>query len=460
MSTYLRLCHMLFLIAWVIAFGGGVVRAADASSGLAPGDATGVTPDKAIDGTRGTGDLVGPNSISRKPYRVVMVLWRGKTAAEQGFEEYLARRKVPVELTVLDCETDKSRLPGFIEQIRTMRPDLVYTFGTTVTVAIAGTIAERDPARHITDIPIVFGLVATPVESGLIAAMGPSGTNLTGVCHLAPIEAQLQMIRSMVTLRRLGVVYNPAEDNAVQQVELLARLSEKSMTPENDADEPGFELVRQPVDLDEAGAPYADRITAAVERFRQAPVDMVFIPSDSFLLSHDVELTEAINALGVPSCAAVEKYVRHGDALMGLVSNYRSVGRFLGHKAAEILVRKRAPGLIPVEPLRQFTLLFNMRIAHRLRCYPSLKQLGFAEVIKVDEPQPDTKPNESSGLPVTTETGAMADLTGAGGNHESNMGDVSLVVLTEGGRASPSQEHPAGVVPSVRRTDHMAGTNP
>ena len=75
--------------------------------------------------------------------------------------------------------------------------------------------------------------------------------------------------------------------------------------------------------------------------------------------------------------------MRSGAALTGLVSRYYSVGQLAGAKAVEILVGGKSPATIPVERLKRFSLLVNMRVAHSLRLYPPIDMLNYAEVIAI-----------------------------------------------------------------------------
>lgn len=45
----------------------------------------------------------------------------------------------------------------------------------------------------------------------------------------------------------------------------------------------------------------------------------------------------------------------------------------------------KPPGRIPVETLKRFSLLVNMRVAHSLRMYPPIDMLNYAEVIAVGD---------------------------------------------------------------------------
>ena len=77
--------------------------------------------------------------------------------------------------------------------------------------------------------------------------------------------------------------------------------------------------------------------------------------------------------------------MRSGGALLGLISRNYSVGQLAGAKAVEILVGGKPAGALPVETLKRFALLVNMRIAHSLGMYPPIDMLNYAEVIAVGD---------------------------------------------------------------------------
>src|SRR5258705_6476521 len=96
--------------------------------------------------------------LSSRPYRIYAITFRGMTDVEKGFQDYFNARRIPVQITFRDLNRDASRMPGFIEEIRRTKPDLIYTWGTSVTLGVAGAWDSVDPQQNITDIPVVFTL--------------------------------------------------------------------------------------------------------------------------------------------------------------------------------------------------------------------------------------------------------------------------------------------------------------
>jgi putative ABC transport system substrate-binding protein len=83
------------------------------------------------------------DAVAQRPYRIYAITFRGMTDVERGFQEYFAARRIPVQITFRDLNRDPSRMPGFIEEIRATRPDLIYTWGTSVTLGVVGPFRRR-----------------------------------------------------------------------------------------------------------------------------------------------------------------------------------------------------------------------------------------------------------------------------------------------------------------------------
>lgn len=308
---------------------------------------------------------------SQEPFRIFMITWRGWEDGSQGFKDYLERRGLPVELTIRDAAGSEEKVQEFALEAKELRPDLVYTWGTTTALATFGKWDEVDPARHITQTPGVFNIVSTPVESGLVRALDAPRPNLTGTLYLVPVETQFRTIESYQSFSRIGMVYNELESNSrltVAQVEQLGN-------------EKGFATISLPVPLTAAGEPDPQAIPATVRALGEQQVDWLYIPPDSFLNINREALTGTATEEGLPSFASAENFVRDARALAGLVSRYYNVGQYAGYLAEQILVADRSPGDIPIRNLERFSLLVNLTTAEQLQFYPPLSMLAIAEFV-------------------------------------------------------------------------------
>ena len=309
-----------------------------------------------------------------KPFRIFAITFRGMTDVEKGFEEYFTSRKIAVQITWRDLNRDATRMPGFLDEIRASKPDLVYTWGTSVTLGVTGPFDAPVKGQHITDIPVVFTLVAAPVLAKIVPELKSSSRNVTGVIHVAPTEAQVQAISAYRPFQTLGVLYTPSEKNSVVVLEELRRLGR----------ERGFHTVERTFRLDAARKPIAEGAADLVRELKEAGAQWLYLPPDSFLgtLAESVIIPAAMEA-GLPTFATTEQLMQAG-ALSGLVSRYFSVGQFTAHKAAQILVGKLAPAAVPVETLKRFSFQVRMPAARRLKLPPPLPMLGYAELITAE----------------------------------------------------------------------------
>ncbi|MDX9861718.1 MAG: ABC transporter substrate-binding protein [Rhodospirillales bacterium] len=306
-------------------------------------------------------------------FRIMMILWRGETPVERGFREHLAARGVTVEFLVRDLARDIGRLPAVLAEAERLRPDLVYTWGTGITLGTVGRWNAPDRTAYITDLPVVFAMVSAPRQTGIEPPPGaPPRPNVTGVSHIAPLPAQINAIRAYLPLSRLGIVYNAGEPNSVANVEDLRALAPKM----------GFSLLEAPVPPDANGAPDPASLPGLVSRLAKQGAQILYIGPDTFIGNHRDELTAAGVAHGIPCFTATELEIRESDAMIGLVSPYEAVGRLAAEKARMILVEGKPPSALPIETLEHFSYIIRLPVALRLRLYPPLPLLDYAEVIR------------------------------------------------------------------------------
>jgi putative ABC transport system substrate-binding protein len=318
-----------------------------------------------------------------KPFRIFMITWRGETDTDRGFADYLRERNIRAELIVRDANRDASRFPGFIEEIKQEKPDLVYTWGTGVSLAILGKEAEVDPAKHVTGIPAVFANVSQPVGSGLVSDPRSSGRNITGSFFLVPEEVQLKAMEQYRPFRKIAVLYNEKESNARLAVAKLKELSRQM----------SFEILALPAPLDDSGQAEKAAVPGMVAEAAAWKPDFIYIPPDSFMSRNRHHLSRAALGYGIPVFGAAEGTLdqeedKPSHVLMGLISRYYNIGRLSGLQAERILVNHQRPQDMPIEYLSRFSLVLNMNAADALGLYPPMDILKIAEIA---EPKEDAR---------------------------------------------------------------------
>lgn len=304
-----------------------------------------------------------------KPYRLYMVTWRGLTDAETGFKDYLARRGIPVEYTWRDAGQNRARLTEFLREIDATKPDLVYTWGTSVTLGIVGT--HDNPVAATASIPVVFSIVADPVGARIVPRLKDPGRDVTGVSHVAPIAAQLEAIRAYKPFTTLGVLFNSAEANSASAVAELRGESTRGR----------FKLVEASFALGPDGRPLADGIEERVAGLRAGGAEWLYLGPDTYLFTQIARVGAAAKKERLPTFATTESYLE-GDAqvLTGLVCRYRQIGEFAAFKAEQILTGRRKAREVPVETLKRFSFIVRMDVAKALDILPPITLLNYAEL--------------------------------------------------------------------------------
>ena len=306
----------------------------------------------------------------KKPPTIYMITWRGYTDVEKGFQTYLKDKNLAINFIIRDAEQDPLRLKKFADEIHRVKPDLIYTWGTSATLGIVGTWDR--PANDMNAYPLVFSLVASAVGAKILPPTSNHGINVTGVSHMAPIETQIAAMRSYRPFKRVGILYNRLEQNSVAGVEELRQLARMQ----------GFSLIERVFNIDASGRPASEGIAELIAEIHSAGADWLYIGPDSFLFTRLQDVADAANSLKIPTFATTEAVMNSSAGILaGLVSKYYSVGQFAGLKAEQIIFRGTAASTIPVETLSRFSFLVRMETAIKIKCVPPISLFNVAEFV-------------------------------------------------------------------------------
>ncbi len=260
-------------------------------------------------------ESTSPERQAPKPaLKLLMVLWRGETAAEQGFVDELRQQQVAVEITRINANQDRDRLA---EQLWKLAPrfdqfDLVYSFGTTASVMIKTIIRGRTPQ--------LYSMVHNPAEAGLEPAT-PTSLALTGSTDAIPAQLQLEVARQLFEIRRLGFLFNARELNSQVQLEELELLCAEMGI--------ALEILRV--------APNSESLANQLNRLRSAEVaiDALYLPNDSYIISQSKLIMDALRQTPYRVIGTNETFVRDG-ALLAVAPDFDAMGRHLARRLRQL----------------------------------------------------------------------------------------------------------------------------
>lgn len=198
-----------------------------------------------------------------------------------------------------------------------------------VIVPIATPSAQAAVAATTT-IPVVFAAVTDPVAAGLVTDLAHPGGNVTGVSDLTPVADQFALIKEIVPdMDTIGVLYNPAEANAVVLIDLLKAA----------AAEAGVTVV-------EATAANTAAVQAAAASLA-GRVDAIYLPTDNTIITALDAVIGVAEDAQIPLFSGDNESVRAGT-IASIGFDYYEHGKQAGRLVARIL-RGENPGDIPVE---------------------------------------------------------------------------------------------------------------
>ena len=317
--------------------------------------------------------LAGATSAVAADFTILMATWRGCEEACQGFQDYLAEQGIDAKVVLRDAATDAGNLPAILEEAREIAPDLIVSWGTSVTRGLAGTMADLADPAYNHEIPQIFMIVADPVGSGIVASLEATGReNVTGTYNRMPETVTIETIRGyQPAFSHLGLLYNSDERNSVLKRDELTVLAE----------EEGFQFTSLEIAKGPDGAPLTEDIAPQMALLKSAGVDFVYVGSSSFLRDNANALREAAINEGLPVLSPYEAMVVDGDALISVAARYYEVGRLAGAQAERILTGETKPGDLPVARMTNFAVTINLNMAKALKLYPPISLLQIAETV-------------------------------------------------------------------------------
>jgi len=262
------------------------------------------------------------NETSERKYRVALlqiasqpILEDGAAGVVAGLQERGFVEGRNLQLARFNAEGDMATANAMAQELAGGRYDLVVTLSTACLQAMANA-NQRGQVQH------VFGMVSDPTISGVGIGQNPleHPPHMVGIGTLPPADKSFEIARQVNPgLRRVGVVWNPAEINSEVATRMARDVCQKLQ-----------------IELLEANA----ENTAAV---REAAVSLVGRDVDALWVGGDVTVLGAIDVVvRVAQQAMIPVFTCiPGNATKGTLfdvgANYYEVGRKVGDLAARVL---------------------------------------------------------------------------------------------------------------------------
>lgn len=237
-----------------------------------------------------------------------------------------------VEFVRLVPEGDASKTEQMAQKFATGGYSLVFVIGTNQAQSLA---------NKTKTIPIVLGAITDPKTAGLVKSWEKPGGNITGTSDLSPISVQLdRMAEIQPKARRIGIIYNPAEDNS------------------------GIIAERFKSECNKRGLSCITATISNQNEIRQTlvsllgKIDVLYAPTDATVQSAFPLLIGTANEMKIPVFDCDEGTVKKG-AVFSVGFNYLDLGVISADMAFNILKNGKSPGEMPIRMANNVQLFYN-----------------------------------------------------------------------------------------------------
>lgn len=226
---------------------------------------------------------------------------------------------------------------GFDDNVNTQIAQAFSADGADLMVGIATPSAIACyAAAEDKNIPVVFTAITDPVAAHLDTG------NITGTSDKLPIEAQLDLIRSLQPdAKTIGIVYTTSEPNSVSAI---AEYEEK-------APDYGFTI-------DAVGVTAQNEVTQAVDTLIAHKVDAFSNLTDNNVVGVLASTLEKTSEAGIPVYGSEIEQVKMGCVASAGIE-YVKLGIQTGKMAASILTGEAVCEDIPFETITEYETYVN-----------------------------------------------------------------------------------------------------
>ena len=245
-------------------------------------------------------------------------------AARKGVEKALKEKGKNIKIEYQSAQGDFGTAQLIAKSYASSKKDVIIAISTP---------SAQAALNATKTIPIVYTAVTDGASAGL------KGNNITGTSDMSPLDKQAELIKTLLpNAKKVGFLYNPSEQNSLLLLEKFKGIAiEKGVSSVND-------------------------INLAIDSLL-GQIDVLYIPTDNLVYSSASLVIQKANKKNVPVIASTNDIVEKG-ALATESIDYEKLGYQTGERVIDVLNGK-APKDIPVETLKQTTLVVNQKIAKK-----------------------------------------------------------------------------------------------
>ena len=251
-------------------------------------------------------------------------------AAVNGFKAELTRQGMvegkDVAYDDQHINFDRSLIPQLLTNAQSKKPALIVAVTTPVAQASIRVVTDKS-------IPIVFMSVVDPVVAQIVPSWQAGSATHTGATLYPDFNASMSFIRQLLpNLKRIGVPYNPGEDNDKTNMSELRAIAPKF----------GIEVV-------EVGIDSSNDISQRLQSL-QGKVDALFIIQSNLLQTSLPVIAATAQRIGVPAINTLDTPVRNHSFLAAHALSYERMGANAARIAARILKGEKPAVIAPHRP--------------------------------------------------------------------------------------------------------------
>ncbi|MGE0802567.1 MAG: ABC transporter substrate-binding protein [Lautropia sp.] len=238
-------------------------------------------------------------------------------AAIDGFKDELKQQGLAEGSGVVyddqHINFDRTLIPQLLTNAQSKKPALIVAVTTPVAQSAIRVVTDKS-------IPIVFMSVVDPVVAQIVPSWQAGSATHAGATLYPDFDASLAFVKQLLpAARRIGVPFNPAEDNDRTNIAEMRTAAAKA----------GLSIVEVGID---GPNDIAQRLQSLKDR-----IDALFIIQSNLLQTSLPVIAATAQRIGVPAINTLDTPVRNGSFLAAYAVSYRQMGAAAGRIAVRIL---------------------------------------------------------------------------------------------------------------------------